>query len=109
VAEAKKFVDWLWIQKTDLQQDWALSYGFHVPPRISAAAAAEPLKTGPASEAVGFLSQYGKAAPPQWTGAMGTYLTDSITNIVKNGADAATEVAACAEKCQAELDKVVGA
>ncbi|CAN5644324.1 sugar ABC transporter substrate-binding protein [soil metagenome] len=108
VAEAKKFVDWLWIQKTDLQQDWALSYGFHVPPRISAAAAAEPLKTGPAFEAVGFLAQYGKAAPPQWTGAMGTYLTDSITNIVKNGADAATEVAACAEKCQAELDKVVG-
>lgn len=109
VAEAKKFVNWLWIQKTDLQQDWALSYGFHVPPRISAAAAAEPLKTGPAFEAVGYLAQYGKAAPPQWTGAMGTYLTDSITNIVKNGADAATEVAACAEKCQAELDKVVGA
>jgi multiple sugar transport system substrate-binding protein len=109
VAEAKKFVNWLWIQKTDLQQDWALSYGFHVPPRISAAAAAEPLKTGPAFEAVGYLAQYGKAAPPQWTGAMGTYLTDSITNIVKNGADAATEVAACADKCQAELDKVVGA
>jgi multiple sugar transport system substrate-binding protein len=109
VAEAKKFVNWLWIQKTDLQQDWSLSYGFHVPPRISAAAAAEPLKTGPASEAVGFLSQYGKAVPPQWTAAMNTYLTDSVTNIVKNGADAASEVASAAEKCQTELDKVVGA
>jgi multiple sugar transport system substrate-binding protein len=109
VAEAKKFVNWLWIQKTDLQQDWALSYGFHVPPRISAAAAAEPLKTGPASEAVTNLSQYGKALPPQWTAAMNTFLNDSITNIVKNGADATAEVASCAQKCQDELNKVVGA
>ena len=38
---------------------------------------------------------------------MGTILTDSLTNIVKNGADAATEVASAADKCQAELDKVV--
>lgn len=109
IEEAKKFVNWLWIQKTDLQQDWSLSYGFHVPPRISAAAAAEPLKTGPASEAVGFLSQYGKAVPPQWTAAMNTYLQDSVTNIVKNGADAASEVSSAAQKCQDELDKVVGA
>jgi multiple sugar transport system substrate-binding protein len=107
VEEAKKFINWLWIQKTDFQQDWSLSYGFHVPPRISAAASAEPLKTGPASEAVGFLSQYGKIQPPQFTAAMGTILTDSLTNIVKNGADAATEVASAADKCQAELDKVV--
>ena len=78
-----------------------------MPPRISAAASAEPLKTGPASEAVGFLSQYGKIQPPQFTAAMGTILTDSLTNIVKNGADAATEVASAADKCQAELDKVV--
>lgn len=109
IEEAKKFVNWLWIQKTDLQQDWSLSYGFHVPPRISAAAAAEPLKTGPASEAVAFLSQYGKAVPPQWTAAMNTYLQDSVTNIVKNGADAVSEVASAAQKCQDELDKVVGA
>jgi len=107
VAEAKKFVQWLWIQKTDLQQDWALSYGFHVPPRISAAAAAEPLKTGPASEAVTILSQYGKILPPQWTAAMTTILNDSITNIVKNGADATSEVASAAQKCQDELTKVV--
>ena len=107
IEEAKKFINWLWIQKTDLQQDWALSYGFHVPPRISAAAAAEPLKSGPASEAVGFLSQYGKIMPPQWTAAMGTILNDSIVNIIQNGADAASEVASAADKCQAELDKVV--
>ena len=107
VAEAKKFVNWLWIQKTDLQQDWALSYGFHVPPRQSAAAAAEPLKTGPASEAVAILNQYGKILPPQWTAAMGTMLNDAIVNIVSNGADATTEVNSLITKLQAELDTVV--
>lgn len=107
VAEAKKFVKWLWIDKTDLQQDWSLSYGFHVPPKQSAAAAAEPLKTGPAAEAVGFLNQYGKILPPQWTAAMGTMLNDSIANIIRNGADATAEVTSLIGKLQAELDAVV--
>lgn len=109
IEEAKKFVRWLWIERTDLQQDWALSYGFHVPPRKSAAASAEPLKTGPAAEAVNFLNQYGKIMPPQWTAAMTTMLNDAIANIVKNGADATSEVASVAQKCQDELNKVVGA
>jgi multiple sugar transport system substrate-binding protein len=104
IQAAKDFVRWLWIEKTDLQQDWSLSYGFHVPPRLSAAASAEPLKTGPASEAVTNLNNYGKILPPQWTAAMGTSLTTHITNIVKNGADATAEVAAFIQECQAELD-----
>ena len=106
IPEAKKFVNWLWIQKTDLQQDWALSYGFHVPPRQSAAAAAEPLKSGPASEAVTFLNSYGKIMPPQWTAAMGTMLNDSIANIIKNGADANAEITALIGRLQTELDAV---
>ena len=61
MAESKSLARWLWLENTEIQQDWALSYGFHVPPRISAAAAAEPLKTGPASEAVTFLNQYGRS------------------------------------------------
>jgi multiple sugar transport system substrate-binding protein len=105
IEEAKKFVKWLWIDKTDLQKDWALSYGFHVPPRKSAAASADPLKTGPASEAVDILNKYGKFLPPQWTAAMGTILNTHISNIVKSGADATAEVAAAAQECQAELDK----
>jgi multiple sugar transport system substrate-binding protein len=107
IEEAKKFVKWLWIEKTDLQQDWSLSYGFHVPPKLSAAASAEPLKTGPASEAVNYLNQYGKILPPQWTAAMFTILNTHITNIVKNGADATAEVAAAAQECQAELEKTL--
>ena len=108
VAEAKAFVKWLWIENTAAQQDWSLSYGFHVPPRISAAAAAEPLKTGPASEAVKFLSDHGKILPPTWTAAMGTALTTALSNIVKNGADPATEVQTAAAACEAELAQVLG-
>ena len=107
MAEAKKLASWLWIENTEIQQDWALSYGFHVPPRQSAAAAAEPLKTGPASEAVPFLNQHGRILPPSVDRRDGHDLNDALTNIVKNGADAAAEVAAPPTKAQAELDKVV--
>jgi len=105
VEEAKQFVKWLWLENTKNQQDWSLSYGFHVPPRLSAAAAAEPLKSGPAAEAVTILGQYGRIMPPQWTTAMDTIMTDALTKIVKNNAPAAEEVAAAAQKCQEELKR----
>jgi multiple sugar transport system substrate-binding protein len=108
VEEAKAFVKWLWIENTADQQDWSLAYGFHVPPRKSAAASAEPLKTGPAAEAVTSLYQNGRILPPQWTAAMGNYLTDALSNIVKNGADPTSTVADAAAKCDAELKQVLG-
>ncbi len=107
VAEAKKFVGWLWIERTDLQQDWSLSYGFHVPPRNSAASAAEPLKSGPAAEAVNILNQHGRIMPPQWTKAMETTISDAIARIIQGG-DATAEVAGAAQKCQDELNALVG-
>lgn len=107
IDASKAFVKWLWLDNTADQQDWALSYGFHVPPRQSAAATATPLQEGAPAEAVKIINDYGHITPPQWTGAMGTLLTTALTNIVKNGADAATEVANAATACQAELDKVV--
>lgn len=106
--EAKAFVQWLWVENTANQQDWSLAYGFHVPPRLSAAEAAEPLKSGPAAEAVGFLAEYGRILPPDWTQAMTTAITDALSNIVNNNADAAAAVAAAAEKCTAELAQVLG-
>ncbi len=108
VEEAKKFVKWLWIDNTKDQQDWSLSYGFHVPPRASAAQSAAPLKSGPAAQAVEYLTKYGRNTPPAWTGAMGTALTDALSNIVKNNKDAASEVKTAAQKCEAELKKVLG-
>jgi multiple sugar transport system substrate-binding protein len=107
MEQSKKLAAWLWIENTEIQQDWSLSYGFHVPPRKSAAAAAEPLKDGPPAEAVKFLNDHGRIMPPQHTSAMNTIELDALTNIVKNGADAAAEVATAAERCQAELDKVL--
>jgi len=105
VDEAKAYVKWLWIDNKDIQKDWALSYGFHVPPRKSVAAEAEPLKSGPAKEAVDIINKYGVPDNPSWTGAMGTAYGDAINNILKNGADPKTELANAATKVQAELDK----
>jgi multiple sugar transport system substrate-binding protein len=107
IDAAKALVKWMWIDNTALQQDWSLSYGFHVPPRISAAAAAEPLKTPPASDFVKILSDYGVSTPPLWTGAMGTALTDALTNVVRNGADPASELATAEKTVQAELDRLL--
>jgi len=107
VNEAKAFSKWLWIDNKKNQQDWSLSYGFHIPPRNSSAAEAEKLKTGQAKEAWDFVSQYGHDEAPLWTGAMGTLFTTAVNNIVKNGADPMTELNTAATKCQEELDKVL--
>ncbi len=107
-AEAKAFVKWLWIDNTKFQQDWNLSYGFHVPPRKSAAATASALKSGPAADAVQFLNQYGHTYSPLWDAVMGTAKNDAVTNIVKNGANPTAEVQKAAQKCQAELTKLLG-
>ncbi|CAA9559876.1 MAG: ABC transporter, substrate-binding protein (cluster 1, maltose/g3p/polyamine/iron) [uncultured Thermomicrobiales bacterium] len=108
IDAAKAFVRWLWIENTANQQDWNLSYGFHVPPRLSAAAEAEPLKTPPPADAVRYFYENGKILPPQWTPAMGTALTNALSNIVKNGAPAAEEVAAAAQTCEQELQRLLG-
>lgn len=106
---AKAFVKWLWIDNVEIQQDWNLSYGFHVPPRNSAAESATQLQSGPASEIVGFLREYGKTTTPYWTPAMGTAFGDAVTNIVRNGADPAAELAKAEQAVQAELDRLLGA
>lgn len=106
---AKAFVKWLWIDNVEIQQDWNLSYGFHVPPRNSAAESATQLQSGPASEIVGFLREYGKTTTPYWTPAMGTAYGDAVTNIVRNDADPAAELAKAEQAVQAELDRLLGA
>jgi multiple sugar transport system substrate-binding protein len=108
IQAAKDFVKWLWIDNVEYQTDWALSYGFHVPPRKSVSDAAEALKTGAASEIVGFLQQYGKGTPVLWNGAMGTALTQALTNVVQNGADAATELATAEQTVTAEVTRLLG-
>lgn len=107
IDAAKALAKWLWIDNTEIQQDWNLGYGFHVPPRTEAAETAEPLQDPPASEVVGFLNDYGVAPNPLWTGAMGTALQDAVTRIVREDADAREELDAAAETVQAELDRLL--
>jgi multiple sugar transport system substrate-binding protein len=104
---AKELVRWMWIENTEIQQDWNLAYGFHVPPRTDAAESAEVLQEPPASEVVEFLNDYGNVTSPLWTGVMGTALLDAVTNIAREGADASEELDIAATRVQEELDRLL--
>jgi multiple sugar transport system substrate-binding protein len=54
------------------------------------------------------LYDHGQINPPQYTTAMDTIMKDALARIVKEGADPAAEVEAAAQKCQEELDRVLG-
>lgn len=108
VAESKALVKSLWIDNISVQQDWCLDYGFHVPPRKSAAASATKLKSGPAVDAVQILNSYGRTVSPLFDTVMFNAFNDAVTNIVKSNADAATEVHKAAQACQTELQSILG-
>jgi multiple sugar transport system substrate-binding protein len=104
---AKAYVKWLWVDKTDFQEDWATSYGFHIPARRSLAEKADALKSGPAADAVKFVNDYGHAQTPiLWTPASGTAYSDALTRIIKDGADPAAEIAKVKKTVDAELERV---
>lgn len=107
IEEAKKYARWLWIENETIQRDWAVSYGFHVPPRKSVAGNTSALKDPIPSKAVEILQNDGKYVPPQWSTSMNTALNDAVANIVKRGRPAAPEVAKAARKCQRELDRML--
>lgn len=97
VDAATDFVKWLWIDQTEHQTDWALSYGFHIPPITAVAEAAEPLQAGNGKILADMTRDYGVTSPPQWTGDMATPFNDAISNILKNDADPAAELAKAEE------------
>ncbi|MBB4892564.1 multiple sugar transport system substrate-binding protein [Streptomyces olivoverticillatus] len=104
--QAKAFVRWLWVQRTDYQQDFALSYGFHIPARTSLARKATALTQGPAAEAAHFTRAYGYAQPLLWTTAAQTAYRDALTRIVKDGADPESQLKAALRTAEAELRRV---
>ncbi|MFJ6572637.1 ABC transporter substrate-binding protein [Streptomyces sp. NPDC091292] len=106
--EAKKFVQWLWIKKAALQTDWAVKYGFHVPPRRSVAADTEALASGPAKDAVTISQQYSKTFPITWSQSMGVDLVAATTKVVRENADPAKALGDAADKSQAALNKSLG-
>ncbi|MFC7374955.1 ABC transporter substrate-binding protein [Brachybacterium sp. GCM10030267] len=102
--EAKEFVKWLWIEQAEFQTDWALSYGFHIPSITSVADAADALKDGNGLEIATMAKDMGVTGTPEWTGEVSTPQADAISNILKNGADPAEELAAAEEASNRVLD-----
>ena len=103
--EAKKYVNYLWIENQKIQTDWNLSYGFHIPPRKSVAQTAQPLREPVPATIVADLGKYGHIIPPAWSSGMNTAFTDAAVNIVKLGAPGAQEFASAASKCERELER----
>lgn len=107
IAEAKKFVKWLWIESAKNQLDWCIGYGFHVSPRPSVAKSAAPLQAPAPAQAVKIMQQYGRFLPPIWNTAMGTAVTDAVTNALKLGHPLEAELAIASRKCERELSRAL--
>ncbi|MCX4645576.1 ABC transporter substrate-binding protein [Streptomyces sp. NPDC058293] len=103
---AKDYLKWLWIDRTDHQEDFALSYGFHIPARISLAKKAGKLRKGAAADAVRFTTDHGCAQPLRWTPASQTAYQDALSRIIKDGASPDSELRKVVRKVSAELDRV---
>ncbi len=105
-AEAKAYIKWLWVDKTDYQEDFALSYGFHIPARISLAKKAAKLREGAAADAVSYATDHGYAQPLLWTPAGQTAYQDALSRIIKDGANPDTELKAVVRTTASELQRV---
>lgn len=103
---AKAFVKWLWVEKTEYQEDFALTYGFHIPARISLAQKAAKLRQGPAGEAVRFATEHGHAEPLLWTPASKVAYQDALSRVIKGGANPESELRSVVRKTAAELRRV---
>ncbi|MEV6701905.1 sugar ABC transporter substrate-binding protein [Streptomyces sp. NPDC051453] len=103
---AKDYLKWLWIDRTDDQEDFALSYGFHIPARISLAKKAGKLRKGAAADAVRFTTDHGYAQPLRWTPAGQSAYQDALSRIIKDGASPDGELRKVVRKVSAELDRV---
>ncbi|GAA0950397.1 ABC transporter substrate-binding protein [Streptomyces rhizosphaericus] len=105
-ALAKAYVKWLWVERTDYQEDFALRYGFHIPARISLATKAAKLRQAAAGEAVRYATDHGHAEPLLWTSASKTAYQDALSRIIKSGANPESELRSVVRKTEAELRRV---
>ncbi|MEU7416859.1 ABC transporter substrate-binding protein [Streptomyces antibioticus] len=106
--EAKEYVKWLWIDRKEYQEDWALSYGFHIPPRTSIARSAEKLKSGLPAEGVELFDRYGHFDNIGWTQAMIKATEDVFADAVRKGGDPEAALDRCDKVVGAELKKLFG-
>ncbi|TWF75436.1 multiple sugar transport system substrate-binding protein [Pseudonocardia hierapolitana] len=103
---AKDFVKWLWIDNAEAQEDFNLSYGFHIPPRKSLAASAQKLQEGVAAEALRIFNESAVAPNPMWTPKMKSAFADAATAIVRGGGDIDAELAKAQQAVEAELARL---
>ncbi|MFF7733279.1 extracellular solute-binding protein [Streptomyces sp. NPDC007984] len=108
VDAAKEYVKWLWIDQKEYQEDWATSYGFHIPPRTSLAKTADKLKTGNAAEGVKLFNEFGHFDNIGWTQAMRTAFEDVFANSVRKNMDPEKALDRCDTAVNRELKKLFG-
>ncbi|NUP14968.1 MAG: sugar ABC transporter substrate-binding protein [Streptomyces sp.] len=108
VDAAKEFVKWLWIDQKKYQEDWATSYGFHIPPRTSLAKTATKLKSGNAAEGVKLFNEFGHFDNIGWTQAMITALEDVFADSVRKDMDPEKALAKADAAINRELKKLFG-
>ncbi|MFF3848928.1 ABC transporter substrate-binding protein [Streptomyces sp. NPDC002328] len=108
VEAAKEYVKWLWIEQKQYQEDFATSYGFHIPPRTSIAQSATKLKTGLPAEGVKLFNEFGHFDNIGWTQAMIAAINDVVANSVRKDGDPKAQLAAAEKKVDAELKKLFG-
>ncbi|MFJ7961869.1 ABC transporter substrate-binding protein [Streptomyces sp. NPDC096324] len=105
---AKEYVKWLWIDQKKYQEDWSLSYGFHIPPRSSLAASATKLKSGLPAKGVELFGQYGHFDNIGWTQSMITALEDVFANCVRKNGDPEAALDEADVTVNRELKKLFG-
>ncbi|WP_406174735.1 ABC transporter substrate-binding protein [Streptomyces sp. NBC_00996] len=105
---AKEYVKWLWIDQKKYQEDWATSYGFHIPPRTSIAQSATKLKSGLPAEGVKLFNEYGHFDNIGWTQAMITALEDVFADSVRKGRDPGAALDKADKTVDRELKKLFG-
>ncbi|MBM7797386.1 multiple sugar transport system substrate-binding protein [Microlunatus panaciterrae] len=108
VEAAKAFVKWLWIDNSKDQEDFNLSYGFHIPPRKSLAAKAEKLKQGPAADALKIFNDYAVPSNPAWTPKMSSAYADAATAIVRKNGDVDSNLKKAEATVKTELNRLFG-
>ncbi|RDB49923.1 extracellular solute-binding protein [Tsukamurella tyrosinosolvens] len=106
VERAKKFVQWLWVTRTDLQLDWAQAYGLHVPARRSLVPQATKLATGLYNEAADLVNTVGRPQTPQlWTPRSATAYRDALDRVIRGGAEPMAELRSVASVVEKELER----
>lgn len=108
VEAAKEYVKWLWIDQKEYQEDWATSFGFHIPPRTSLAQTATKLKSGNAAEGVRLFNEFGHFDNIGWTQAMITSLEDVFANSVRKDMDPEKALDMADAAVNRELKKLFG-